>query len=355
MKNSNEAKIKVRNEARNLIGSNIQDIIKSLTMEQLIGLAPSKNEAQEQILKYMREETAFQIALELKKGAMKKHNLEFEEVFETYKHTINSEKTLKQYTTCIEEFRNWLYKKNKYNILLATRQLAMNYLLECKKLGENKHYSFNWFVNKYRGLSSFFTWLEVNFTDCEFNNIFRNTKIKFKEYDYSGELFSKDIILITKDEIDTILKELKNIGKNGILYYLAVKVMVECGLRVGGLKGLSITKNRENYNYKTISKGNYNYKGVIPQNLVNEIEKANLNIEAPFKNLNYNTIKINVNRIKTKYKMSFSGGCHAFRHYAAVMLYNKTKNVTKVMRFLNHSKLNTTGIYLNHLGLDLED
>jgi integrase len=151
-----------------------------------------------------------------------------------------------------------------------------SYLLECKKLGEKRHYSFNWFVNKYRDLSSFFTWLEVNYADCTFKNIFRNTKIKFKEYDNNGEICSKDIVLITKNEIDIILNELKDIGKNGIIYYLATKVMVECGLRVGGLKELSITKNGENYNYKTISKGNYNYKGIISKNLVHEIEKANL-------------------------------------------------------------------------------
>jgi integrase len=350
-----EAKWKARNEARNLIAINIPDIMKSLTTEQLIGLAPAKNEAQEQVLSIMREETAFQIAMELKKGAMKKYNLDFEDVFKIYKATINSKKTLKQYTTCIEEFEKWLDKHDKGSILLATRQLAMSYLLECKNLGEEKHYSSNWFVNKYRGLSSFFTWLEYNYSNCDFKNIFRNSKIKFKEYDTKGKLFTKDIVLITENEIDIILKELTKIGKNGIIYYLAVKVMIECGLRVGGLKGLNITKRGANYNYKTISKGNANYKGVISKNLVQEIENANLNIEAPFKNLNYNTIKININRIKVKHNMSFSGGCHAFRHYAAVMLYNRTKNITKVMRFLNHSKLNTTGIYLNHLGLDLED
>jgi integrase len=332
--------------------------IPALMREQLTGQGEITPEQLEYLLA-LRKTAKIQLDVETKKRYMAKEQLDKHEKIDLFLSTINSEKTKSQYKKCILDYIDWYNEngalKDRQNILLSERQDALRYISHCKTYGEKHYLSESWFTGKIRALGSFFSFLESNHADYYFTNIFRNHKIKYKEYNGEGELFQKETILITKREIETIKKELLTM-RQGKLYRLAFTFMAESGIRIGGLKGLSIKKDKRTglYKFNTLSKNNPLYHGVISEKTVKAILREGLDLKQPFKTINYNTMRNAVNNAKKKYKMDFTSGCHALRHYHAVELYEKTKNILLVSRALNHKKITTTTTYLNHLGLDVK-
>jgi site-specific recombinase XerD len=269
--------------------------------------------------------------------------------------TLTSGKTKKQYVGALKDFYNFLHEKTENNLFTAQRADALRYLNEKKLYGEKHCLSSSWFVSCYRGPSSFYAFLETNYPDNYYTNIFRNHKIKYTEYDGEGGLLQKDVILVKKHEINIIKKELLLNKKHGNIYAIAFECMYTTGIRVGGINKYFCVKkdNDGNYRFYTISKGNPKYFGVLQEGIVKRMIKAGLDLKKPFCNINYNSLRNTINEIKKKYKMPYSGGCHAFRRYAAAELYEKSsKDVVLVSRLLNHRKLTTTGLYLNTLGID---
>jgi hypothetical protein len=273
---------------------------------------------------------------EVKMRIMAREKIDKHELIDLFLSMQNSDKTRQQYKTCILDYIKWYNEhgelKYRHNILLSEKTDAMKYMQYCKTIGEKKGLSKSWWTNKHRGLGSLFSFVENNYNlpGCYFTNIFNNSKIKYKEYDGEGELFRKEIILITKKEIETIKKELLTSSKKGKgeMYNLAISVMEETGMRVGGIKGLSIKKEKRTgkHTFNTVSKENPFYKGVLSDKLVKKIIKGDFDLRKPFNDFEKDALQKAITRIKRKYKMDFTSGCNAFWHYAACVLYERTKD-----------------------------
>jgi integrase len=329
-----------------------------MTRAQLEGREPLKTREQKDYMNFIRRQSKILYAIDIKKRSLARR-INRNEALEGFLNTIPSDKTRKQYQKAIYDFEEWYSNFDiERPFLSANRQDALRYLRECSMTGMKNHYSKSWFINKVRGLSSLWTYLENTYPDNHFHNIFRSPKVKYSEYDKdSGEYFGKDFVLIAQKEIDIILNELQKHKNNGKVMYLAAKVLVETGMRIGGLRFFDITTKKYDSNYRyyrTVSKGNERYGGVISEALVQELIKAKLPLKQPFKTLVESTLKNNINIIKKKFGMDFSGGAHAFRHFRAVSIYENSKDIKKVQDFLNHSHINTTAVYLNGMGFHID-
>jgi site-specific recombinase XerD len=299
----------------------------------------------------------YELDMERRKKPRARDSVNKKEALDLFFLTLNSKKTKKQYFMSVKDFAEWLNRKTEHNIFTAQRVDALRYLNEKKQFGEKHCLSFNWFVSCYRGPSSFYTSLETNYPDNYYTNIFRNHKIKFTEYDGEGGLSQKDVILVKKHEINTVRKELLLNKKYGIVYAIAFECMYTTGIRIGGINKYFSVKKEGNGNYRffTISKGNPKYFGALSEGIVKKMIKAGLDLKRPFCGINYNSLRNVINEIKKKHKMEYSGGCHAFRRYAAFELYEKSdKDIVLVSRLLNHKNLTITSVYLQNIGLDVK-
>ena len=301
-----------------LILQNNNNIITEEQAELLIKQANYLN-----ILDYMKEEQLIkQIDYETEK----------ENFFKQCSKT-KSNHTKRQYKNGLNKLEEYCRMNNK-NILFIKAREADDFITEVNS-SELSNLSIRALVSS---CSSFFSFLERRYPFIK--NPFRGTKTRPPVKN------KKRLEVPTKKEIELIIKDISD-----PLVKTAVIFIQECGVRVGALSKLEI-KNNKYYSY---SKGK-EISWKVTDKAIKELKKNNLSFDAPFKNKSSEVIR-NVfyrssKRLYEQGKIKASYSIHDIRHYFAVTLYKKTKDIELIRQALNHSSIAITGIYLRSLEVE---
>lgn len=275
------------------------------------------------ILDYMKEEQLIkQIDYETEK----------ENFFKQCSKT-KSNHTKRQYKNGLNKLEEYCRINNK-NILFIKAREADDFITEVNS-SELSNLSIRALVSS---CSSFFSFLERRYPFIK--NPFRGTKTRPPVKN------KKRLEVPTKKEIELIIKDISD-----PLVKTAVIFIQECGVRVGALSKLEI-KNNKYYSY---SKGK-EISWKVTDKAIKELKKNNLSFDAPFKNKSSEVIR-NVfyrssKRLYEQGKIKASYSIHDIRHYFAVTLYKKTKDIELIRQALNHSSIAITGIYLRSLEVE---
>ena len=275
------------------------------------------------ILDYMKEEQLIkQIDYETEK----------ENFFKQCSKT-KSNHTKRQYKNGLNKLEEYCRINNK-NILFIKAREADDFITEVNS-SELSNLSIRALVSS---CSSFFSFLERRYPFIK--NPFRGTKTRPPVKN------KKRLEVPTKKEIELIIKDISD-----PLIKMAIIFIMECGVRVGALPKLEI-KNNKYYSY---SKGK-EISWKVTDKAIKELKKNNLSFDAPFKNKSSEVIR-NVfyrssKRLYEQGKIKASYSIHDIRHYFAVTLYKKTKDIELIRQALNHSSIAITGIYLRSLEVE---
>ena len=260
--------------------------------------------------------------------------------YETEKQTFfkqcsrtGSKHTNRQYKNGLMKLEEYCNMNNK-NILFFKPLDADDFVIEMKH-SELSNLSIRALVSS---CSSFFSFLERRYPFVK--NPFRGTKTRppVKNKKRLEVPTKKEIELIIKDICDPLIK-------------VAVIFIQECGVRVGALPKIEI-RNGKYYSYSKGKEISWN----VSEKSIKELKKHKLNIKAPFKNKSSEVIR-NVfyrssKRLYTQGKIKASYSIHDIRHYFAVNLYKKTKDIELIRQALNHSNIAITGLYLKSLEVE---
>lgn len=275
------------------------------------------------ILDYMKEEQLIkQIDYETEK----------ENFFKQCSKT-KSNHTKKQYKNGLNKLEEYCRINNK-NILFIKAREADDFITEVNS-SELSNLSIRALVSS---CSSFFSFLERRYPFIK--NPFRGTKTRPPVKN------KKRLEVPTKKEIELIIKDISD-----PLIKMAVIFIMECGVRVGALPKLEIRNNK----YYSYSKGK-EISWKVTDKVIKELKKNNLAFNAPFKNKSSEVIR-NVfyrssKRLYEQGKIKASYSIHDIRHYFAVTLYKKTRDIELIRKALNHSNIAITGLYLRSLEVE---
>lgn len=301
-----------------LISQNNNNIITEEQAELLIKQANYLN-----ILDYMKEEQLIkQIDYETEK----------ENFFKQCSKT-KSNHTKRQYKNGLNKLEEYCRINNK-NILFIKAREADDFITEVNS-SELSNLSIRALVSS---CSSFFSFLERRYPFIK--NPFRGTKTRPPVKN------KKRLEVPTKKEIELIIKDISD-----PLIKMAVIFIMECGVRVGALPKLEIRNNK----YYSYSKGK-EISWKVTDKVIKELKKNNLTFNAPFKkkssevirNIFYRSSK----RLYEQGKIKASYSIHDIRHYFAVTLYKKTRDIELIRKALNHSNIAITGLYLRSLEVE---
>lgn len=275
------------------------------------------------ILDYMKEEQFIkQIDYETEK----------ENFFKQCSKT-KSNHTKRQYKNGLNKLEEYCRINNK-NILFIKAREADDFITEVNS-SELSNLSIRALVSS---CSSFFSFLERRYPFIK--NPFRGTKTRPPVKN------KKRLEVPTKKEIELIIKDISD-----PLVKTAVIFIQECGVRVGALSKLEI-KNNKYYSY---SKGK-EISWKVTDKAIKELKKNKLDIETPFKNKSSEVIR-NIfyrssKRLYEQGKIKASYSIHDIRHYFAVTLYKKNRDIELIRKALNHSNIAITGLYLRSLEVE---
>lgn len=275
------------------------------------------------ILDYMKEEQLIkQIDYETEK----------ENFFKQCSKT-KSNHTKRQYKNGLNKLEEYCRINNK-NILFIKAREADDFITEVNS-SELSNLSIRALVSS---CSSFFSFLERRYPFIK--NPFRGTKTRPPVKN------KKRLEVPTKKEIELIIKDISD-----PLIKMAVIFIMECGVRVGALPKLEIRNNK----YYSYSKGK-EISWKVTDKVIKELKKNNLTFNAPFKNKSSEVIR-NIfyrssKRLYVQGKIKAAYSIHDIRHYFAVTLYKKTKDIELIRKALNHSNIAITGLYLRSLEVE---
>ena len=244
-----------------------------------------------------------------------------------------SNHTKRLYRNGLKKLEEYCHLNNK-NILFIKPREADDFITEINS-SELSNLSVRALVSS---CSSFFSFLERRYPFVK--NPFRGTKTRPTIQN------KKRLEVPTKKEIELIIKD--NQIKTAII------CIMECGVRVGALEKLEIRKNATtSYKYYSYSKGK-EISGNITDRVIKELNKNKLSLDKPFINRSSEVIR-NIfyrssKRLYRQGKIKSSYSIHDIRHYFAVSLYKRTKEL--IRRALNHSSIAITGIYLRSLEVE---
>lgn len=301
-----------------LILQNNNNIITEEQAELLIKQANYLN-----ILDYMKEEQLIkQIDYETEK----------ENFFKQCSKT-KSNHTKRQYKNGLNKLEEYCRINNK-NILFIKAREADDFITEVNS-SELSNLSIRALVSS---CSSFFSFLERRYPFIK--NPFRGTKTRPPVKN------KKRLEVPTKKEIELIIKDISD-----PLIKMAIIFIMECGVRVGALPKLEIRNNK----YYSYSKGK-EISWKVTDKTIRELKRYKLNMVHPFINKSSEVIR-NVfyrssKRLYEQGKIKASYSIHDIRHYFAVTLYKKTKDIELIRQALNHSSIAITGLYLRSLEVE---
>ena len=302
----------------------------------------------------------------MEKSIMIKQNNDFSSILENY------------FTKHLSLERQ--FSSNTYNTYLMVIRQYINYLSEYKheKLNSISIYSFN-----KQNILDFLEYVE-KILECSPKT--RNHKLtiinSFLEYAQSVNPIYLDIYLksksiklkrvkqekmdfLTKEELESFMKTINIKSKNGYKHYVLIALLYEAGLRVSELINLKVSNlffSSESPYIKILGKGNkerivYLNNDVV--SIINDyVDKFHITSGYLFLNhSNKQLTRFGVVKIINKYYEISKKECptlmnktitpHSFRHSKAVHLLMNNTALPIIQRFLGHSSIKTTEIYLD--------
>ena len=258
-------------------------------------------------------------------------SINYKEEKEIFLKQCKSWQTRQKYGQAINILERYCEEKN-LNILFFKAKESDDFIMHIKT-SKLSNLSIRLIVS---ACSSFFTFLHRRHP-IAIENFFIGTKMR------PPARKKKKIEVPSKREIEKIIE---NISDKAIKS--AVIFICECGVRVGALPNLEIRKKK----YYSFSKGK-EVSGKVSDKTINYLKKNKLDLKYPFKNKSSEVIRNIFYRsskrlykrgeIKAKYSI------HDVRHYFAIKLYKKTKDIELIRQALNHSNIAITGLYLRSL------
>ena len=258
-------------------------------------------------------------------------SINYKEEKEIFFKQCKSWQTRQKYGQAINILERYCEEKN-LNILFFKAKESDDFIMHIKT-SKLSNLSIRLIVS---ACSSFFTFLHRRHP-IAIENFFIGTKMRPPARN------KKKIEVPSKREIEKIIE---NISDKAIKS--AVIFICECGVRVGALPNLEIRKKK----YYSFSKGK-EVSGKVSDKTINYLKKNKLDLKYPFKNKSSEVIRNIFYRsskrlykrgeIKAKYSI------HDVRHYFAIKLYKKTKDIELIRQALNHSNIAITGLYLRSL------
>lgn len=260
-------------------------------------------------------------------------SINYEEEKEIFLKQCKSWQTRQKYGQAINILEKYCEEK-ELDILFFKAKEADDFIMNIKT-SKLSNLSIRLIVS---ACSSFFTFLHRRHP-IAIENFFIGTKMRPPARN------KKKIEVPSKNEIEKIID---NISDKAIKS--AVVFICECGVRVGALPNLEIRKKK----YYSFSKGK-EISGKVNDKTINYLKKNKLDLKQPFKNKSSEVIRnIFYRSSKRLYKRGFikaKYSIHDVRHYFAIKLYKKTKDIELVRQALNHSNIAITGLYLRSLEL----
>ena len=188
--------------------------------------------------------------------------------------------------------------------------------------------------------SAFFTFLERRHSTIR--NPFRGTRAR------PARKAARATAVPDEADVNAILADLPAMEAAAVT--LAVAVLAFRGLRAGALPELTITGNR----FTSRSKGK-DIAGEIPENALEAIKRAGLDMRRPFAGITANTLEQRILRaVKALHDagtIAAAYSAHDFRHYFAVTEYRKDKDIHRLCALLGHAGIAVTETYLKTFGV----
>lgn len=302
----------------------------------------------------------------MEKNIMIKRSNDFSLILENYftKHLSLERKfstnTYNTYLMVIRQYINYLseqkhekpksisiYSFNKQNILDFLEYVEK--ILKCSPKTRN---------HKLTIINSFLEYAQS--VNPNYLDIYLKSKsIKLKKF----KLEKMDFL--TKEELEAFMKTINIKSKNGYKHYVLIALLYEAGLRVSELINLKVTNLfflSESPYIKILGKGNkerivYLNNDVV--SIINDyIDKFGITLGYLFLNhSNRQLTRFGVVKIINKYYELSKKECptlmnktitpHSFRHSKAVHLLMNNTALPIIQRFLGHSSIKTTEIYLD--------
>ncbi len=170
---------------------------------------------------------------------------------------------------------------------------------------------------------------------------------------------------LTRDELETFMRQINIRTKSGYKHYILIALMYESGMRVSELINLKVEDLYFNGNspyIKILGKGNKERIVYLNENIVSMVNEyqSKFNIERGPLFLNNSKKKLtrfSINKIVRKYYDLAVKECptlekktitpHSFRHSKSVHLLMNNTALPIIQRFLGHSSIQTTEVYLD--------
>lgn len=175
----------------------------------------------------------------------------------------------------------------------------------------------------------------------------------------------KKMDFMTIDETEQFFKSIDLKHKSGYKHYILITLLYETGTRVSELINLKVEDvffNKESPYIRVLGKGNKERLIYVNSNVVSMVQEyqSKLNIKDGYLLLNHSGrqyTRFGVNKIIDKYYEIAKEKCptlkgknitpHTFRHSKAVHFLQNGTALPIIQRFLGHSSIQTTEIYLD--------
>ena len=188
------------------------------------------------------------------------------------------------------------------------------------------------------GVSAFYSYLERRYSVIK--NPIRGTKAR------PAKKTVRELEIPSEIELVTILNELPELER------MAVYIMAYRGLRIGALNRLKVWGSR----YQSVSKGKSIY-GELPIEVIANIKYSELSNRTPFESMTTNALKLRIYRQTMRLckegKINAAYSAHDFRHYFAVVQYQKDRDIYRLSKLLDHTSISITEGYLRSLKLEV--
>jgi len=185
--------------------------------------------------------------------------------------------------------------------------------------------------------SAFYTWAERR--HAEIRNPFRGTRSR------PPRQTRRELAVPSAAEVELMQAEAKKPELRA-----AIAIMGRVGLRVGGLPDLVVNGNRWN----TRTKGK-EQAGELPEGLREILSAARLPLRAPFGGTTATRIADDFRYLTARLfkagKLAAAYSAHDLRHFAAVELYTRTRDIYRVKQALGHASTAVSERYLRSLHL----
>lgn len=243
----------------------------------------------------------------------------------------NSRHTKRQYSNALKRLESFAIEINKPILFLKAKEID-DFITSLKNNTALASTTVRTVVDS---CSSFFTHISRRYPVIK--NPFFGTKMRPRNKN------KKTLAIPSKKEIDIIVADISNSDVKAAIIFLS-----ETGLRIGALSKISIHGNR----YVCLTKCK-EARGQLNKNALACVKKYKLDSENPFKNKKHtviaDTFRRATKRLTSEKKIKAAYSVHDLRHYYAVKLYTKTRDIHLVKDKLNHSSIVITDRYLRAL------